>query len=323
MKILFVDGVAPQGYTCNSMRERALGGSEATLLRVARGLAKEGHSVSVLQTSDPERGAVVVDGIQHIGVEARIEAPDAIIHMRTAMLVEGFREEYPAARHIVWLHDNLGVEQCLMEPFQGEEVVCVSDWHADTFLKAEGGTVKKVHRIYNPVEIDGHRLDKIEGRLGFFSSPHKGFTQVKAAVFEARKTRPDLHLAYANPGYLPDYNGGKTTWCVDLGQLSHARLLEEMSKCEILFYPQTVFGETFGLVLAEASAMGVPVLCHDFGAAREVLEHSGNHEVVDCTNFDNVHAALNRILSRKSTAIVDPRFSLSSVIECWNKLLGA
>jgi glycosyltransferase involved in cell wall biosynthesis len=322
MKILFVDGVAPQGYTCNSMRERALGGSEATLLRVARGLAKEGHTVSVLQTSDPERGTVVVDGIQHIGVEAKIEAPDAIIHMRTAMLVEGFREEYPAARHIVWLHDNLGVEQCLMEPFQGEEVVCVSDWHADTFLKAEGGTVKKVHRIYNPVEIDGHRLDKVRGRLGFFSSPHKGLAQVVHMFNQLKKERPELELVVGNPGYYADevHEGVRF-----LGQLSHARALEEMSKCSALLQVQSVFPETFGLVMAEANAMGVPVITYGIGAAFEVL--MGSNHKYNSVIYDGDEAVVRHAVAllgrNKNTPVLDPRFSLSSVLECWKKLLGA
>src|SRR5581483_2147599 len=38
-----------------------------------------------------------------------------------------------------------------------------------------------------------------------------------------------------------------------------------------VFYPKFVLPETFGLVFAEASAVGTPVLTHDCGAAAEVL----------------------------------------------------
>lgn len=327
MRVLFVDSVAYRPYDCRVLQSEALGGTEATVLRVARGLAKEGLDVSLFQLVDAHREEAVIDGIRHVNDSSALE-PDVVVHLRTAKLVAAFREVYPKARHLVWMHD-LGGEWLKDEPIVGEELVCVSDFHCKQFYGAAWGQGKAealtIHQVYNPVEIDGHRLDKIEGRLGFFSSPHKGLNQVMDLFAELRKARPELHLVVGNPGYMGLTNTKALPEGVTfLGELSHPRTLEAMSQCQVLFYPQTVFAETFGLVLAEANAMGVPVLCHAFGAAKEVLAQDGRlvNAVIDCTDLEKVRRALDRILVGDLKPSLDPRFKLENVITDWKELLG-
>ena len=326
MKILFIDSVGYKPYTCDTLRGEALGGTEATVLRVARGLAKEGLDVSLFELVDPVRDEKIIDGIRHVNDSSAME-PDVVIHLRTAFLVEGFREQWPKARHIVWMHDLAG-PQLYGEPLSGEELVFVSSFHREQTLSfladARAAPLKSATYIYNPVEIDGYKHAPIEGRLGFFSSPHKGLEQVLELFAKAREVSPELELVVGNPGYMKgkDAPADGVTY---LGEMSHGRTLEEMSKCQVLFYPQTVFPETFGLVLAEANAMGVPVLCHDFGAAFEVLVDGTNNpdnEVVDCAVPENVRQALGHLQASKCSPKLDPRFKLENVIKQWKELLG-
>lgn len=316
MRVLFVDMVAAKPYTANTLRSYALGGTEATVIRVARGVAAlPGYEVSVFQGCDMARSELVIDGIHHVGADAN-PRPDVVIHLRTALYVEAFREEYPKARHIVWLHD------IVTEPepdLRQQEIVCVSEWHLNQVERAMGNTLitDEEHRfIYNPVSIEGAiRHDKVKGRLGFFSSPHKGLAQVIKLLPEGN------HLVIANPGYMPDAETANAN-VINLGQLPHHRVLEEMSKCEALFYPQTVFPETFGLVLAEANAMGVPVLCHDFGASSEVLSDHTANAVGDCTKPEHVRLMLDILLNgNQPNPVADPRFSLENVVAEWRALL--
>jgi glycosyltransferase involved in cell wall biosynthesis len=321
-KILFVDTVAYRPYTCKTLREEALGGSEATLLRVARGLAKEGFDVSLYQLIDSEREETTIEGIRHVN-SSFADQPDIVIHMRTSKVLPDFKQVWPNARHIVWMHD-LGGDWLKDEPLDGVEVVCVSKFHGQQFLDAamDCTLLPKVSFIPNPVEVDGMRYDRVPGRLGFFSSPHKGFSQVIALFAEARGKNPNLELVVGNPGYMDNQVTGMEG-VTFLGQLPHCRALEEMSKCEVLFYPQTVFPETFGLVLAEANAMGVPVLAHDFGAAKEVL-HDHNrlsNVVVDCTVLENISDGLREILNNYIRPELDSRFKLENVIAEWRRLL--
>jgi glycosyltransferase involved in cell wall biosynthesis len=60
-----------------------------------------------------------------------------------------------------------------------------------------------------------------------------------------------------------------------LGTLTPAQTLEQAASALCVFMPNFVLPETFGLVFAEANAVGTPVLAHDCGAAREVL-HAAN-----------------------------------------------
>ena len=129
-----------------------------------------------------------------------------------------------------------------------------------------------------------------------------------------------MELVYANPGYLPskDFNSPDV---INLGELSHSKVLEEMSKCEVLFQTQRVFAESFGIVLAEANAMGTPVLSHNFGAASEVLMQAGNG-VVNCNNPTTIEDTLVRMLQKPQEVHLDKRFTIDEVGAKWDKLLG-
>jgi Glycosyl transferases group 1 len=88
---------------------------------------------------------------------------------------------------------------------------------------------------------------------------------------------PDLRLRVGSPGYKSlrrariESVDGKIDGVDWLGALPHERILQEVRTALCVFYPNFVLPETFGLVLAEAKAVGTPVLTHACGAASEVL----------------------------------------------------
>lgn len=319
--ILFVDPAAPRGYTNNTLRTEALGGSEASLIRVARALAKD-NDVCVFQLCDPHRGEASVAGIRHIGLEGLTQRPDVVVHFRTGALMKDMKEEMPDARHLMWAQDFFPNKEAL-EGLEGEEVVVLSVAHEQQLLEqcAESGVkLKTVHQMPNPVEMDAAPQGVVARRLGFFSSPHKGLEQVIGHFLALSRAYPDLSMVYANPGYMPSLEA-QQAGVTNLGKLPHYRVMEELSKCEVLFYPQTVFPETFGIVLAEANAMGVPVLSHDFGAAPEVLRQPGN-AVRDCSKFEEVERGLLALLDCKVKPKLDERFTMQAVADRWRDLLG-
>lgn len=325
MNVLLIDVVAYKKYDANTLQKEALGGSEASLIRVARGLARRGHDVAVFQAVDAHRDEAIIQGVRHVHDSSDV-TPDVVIHFRTGELIAAFREQYPKARHLMWTQDFFTKDS--LKGLEGEEIVCLSNAHVKQVqetLDANGAKSYTIHRIHNMVEIDGAKLDKVPGRLGFFSSPHKGLDQVLSLFGKINEERnikglPSFELVIGNPGYLP---GGVP---IDpnasfLGELSHPRVMEELSKCEVLFYPQTVFPETFGIILAEANAMGVPVLAHDFGAASEVLD-SHTNAVLDCTDSNHVKLALDILLKgNQPKPTLDPRFTPDAVIDAWEALL--
>src|SRR5436190_11066825 len=58
------------------------------------------------------------------------------------------------------------------------------------------------------------------------------------------------------------------------GPVPHERLLDELSRADVLAAP-SLHGESFGLVLAEAMAAGVPVVASDIPGYRDVLRAGG------------------------------------------------
>jgi glycosyltransferase involved in cell wall biosynthesis len=90
-----------------------------------------------------------------------------------------------------------------------------------------------------------------------------------------------MQLRVASPGYkslrrahIESVEGGiaGVQW---LGSLPQSEIHAEVRAALCVFYLNFVLPETFGLVLAEAKALGTPVLTHACGAAVEVLGDGG------------------------------------------------
>ena len=109
-------------------------------------------------------------------------------------------------------------------------------------------------------------------KLAFFSSPHKGL-EWTVRVFDApRRANPRFRLFVANPGYYQAHCLRGLSGVVDLGCLAHREALRHVREALAVLLLNHTYPETFGLVLAEANAVGVPVLTHSLGAAPEVLD---------------------------------------------------
>jgi glycosyltransferase involved in cell wall biosynthesis len=316
LNILFIDSMCYRSYDHSVLENEGLGGSEASVLRVAAGLQARGHDVSLYQRPTANKETDFSENVRLVGLNSSFPIPDVVVHLRTAKEVNVWRGLWPKAKHLIWLHDLAG-DWLHSEPFEGEHVICVSNFHKDTVGTYLGTSV--VDCIYNPVAAPKYVQRKPEPmRLGFFSSPHKGLWQVMDRFLEAKKKYRSLEIVVANPGYI---DGGVPILpnVLYLGELPHKKVLQAMATCEVLFYPQTAFPETFGLVLAEANSVGTPVLAHDFGAASEVL--GAGNEVIDCTKPDNVLKALGHLLFNQPKVGIKPEFLLDAVLDKWENIL--
>ncbi len=321
MKILFVDCVAYKPYTYVTPTKEGLGGSESTVVRIAHGLAQRNHQVFLFNRIDTARTQIdYIYGIGHLGAETPYPTPDVVIHIRFGTQVAYWKECYPSARHIVWYHDFAG--SWLTKEESDLEGICVSHWHKmnlEKYISTVPDFIKRpIYVIYNAVVTYPVLNKKIAGRLGYFSSPHKGLQRCYELYARAKKERPYLSFAYSNPGYFADeYLPAEA---INMGQMIHSQVSEELSKCEVLFYPAATYPETFGIVMAEANAVGTPVLACDLGAARELLGNGNTILATDSTD-EQIIAALFEMLDRKPLVMADARFSINSVLDQWEHLL--
>lgn len=351
--ILFFDPVCGRPYDTGTLRSQAMGGTEATVVRVADAL-----------------GALVV---QHnrASVSGRYLPPrhdPAITHVivsRDSRALPAVRALYPNARFYLWLHDRVrpGSKRArrlaadvatLRELAVG--VVCVSDTQRRAVEAAlswmgAGGRVSAC-TIYNPVaeelRPDGSPID--DRKLVFLSSPNKGLKFTLDAFRAVRRAMPDMRLIVGNPGYK---TGGpaRLAGVEFLGPQPQHLIHAEVRTALCTFFPNFVIPETFGLVFAESRALGTPVLTHDCGAALEVLADPAQvlpvtaamrayegllggwpaawrglpaHMAAACGLFD---VYIERIRAWRAGARPitgpDPRFRLSAVTRRWHEVLTA
>jgi glycosyltransferase involved in cell wall biosynthesis len=350
--ILFFDPTCGRPYDTETLRREAMGGTEATVVRVADAL-----------------GALVV---QHNRTDAsgRYLPPRSdravghVIVNRDSRALPRVRELYPNARVHLWLHDRVEPRSKRARRIAADarllrdlavNVICVSDTQRHSVAAALRwmgvGDRVPTCTIYNPVDDalqpDGSPVD--DRKLVFLSSPNKGLKFTLDAFTAVRRAMPDMRLVVGNPGYkagtAPRLDGVEY-----LGPQPQPRIHAEVRTALCTFFPNFVIPETFGLVFAESRALGTPVLTHDCGAALEVL--GDPVQVLPVTAGKRLYEALlsefpagwrsgparaaaalglfdayvERIWAWRAGARPvtgpDPRFRLSAVAQRWREMLA-
>ncbi len=351
--ILFFDPSCQQPYDTQTLRQQALGGTEASCVRVADALG------ALVMQHNRERPCgrylppAKVEGIEHVVI------------LRDSRVLPQLRTQFPQARFHFWVHDQMRPGSSRARRLRATaallhelavNVICVSDTQrqmVEATLVSLGieGKVRAM-TIYNPVDVEvpGGGLPYRNNQLVFFSSPNKGLAYTLDVFRALRRRMPDMLLSVANPGYkqTPRAAIGGVEY---MGALAPPQLhqLVRSSLCTLAL--NFVLPETFGLVYAESLALGTPVLAHDTGAAAEVIVDSSQllpvrrahrlyerlvHELP--TQWRSGPARLadrmslfddycERIRAWRSggrpTVGPDPRFALETVVARWRALLAA
>lgn len=318
--ILFFDVTCPAPYDRDALARGVLGGTEGTVVRVAEDLGAT-HDVAVFQHN---RAAAARTAARWLVGDARA-LPDDVRHvvlLRNPLFLPFLRRRYPAARLWFWLHDHPGGRLpaardtiLAVDP----EVVTVSDYHARITRQAVPGA--RVRTIHNPIDDalvpDGTPVDPL--KLVFLSARERGLADALKLHQALRAHAPfELHVvAKVQPGEALVSGPG----VIDHGPLPHAKAVDQLRGALCLFYPNHGHPETFGLVMAEANAVGTPALVHDFGASREVTAHPD--EVLDARDGA---AVIARVLAwhrgGRPQVTLRPSFRRSAVLATWREALS-
>lgn len=325
-RIGIVDPCCTSGYAPSSLAAGGLGGTEATVLRVAGALSHR-FDVEHFQNGRTPSVSSPVGRLFPLAAAYGPVVPGTLVVINSWKVAVKLRRAHPAARIVLWLHVNPGRHNRAMGAALAEAgiaIVCVSDSQARRLRDfLSGGPVPDIRYIHNPV-ADGLLPDatpRNHDRLLFASSPHKGLREVYAQFAVARAAIPSLTLAVADPGYLAWDSGPVPDGVTLLGALPHAALIAELRRCLCLFYPQTTFAETFGLVLAEANAVGTPVLVHGrAGANAEIVADADQR--VDGRDPAQILDRLTAWRDRFPQVSGDRRFGLNSIAQAWTALLA-
>lgn len=329
--ILFVDSLCPAPYDPDILANRGLGGTEATVVRIAEGLAKDlGRAAGKIIVLQRGRQRVSTHHAIYGPLEGRwVNQPwDAVVVLRSPSLLDQVKKLCPASQLIWWLHDL--ADDRLGHPAIAETnpvIVTVSDFHRwnifEGIQQRTPNYTPQLLRIYNPIDddlnADDSPLDR--NKLVFFSSPHKGLSWTLRVFAEVLPVNPAFRLHVANPGYFasavpPEHPGSLH----DLGSLPHKEIIRHARESLCVFYLNYCFPETFGLILAEANAVGTPVLTHPMGAAPEILQD--HRQLVDVRDVNQV---IERLMcwheSGRPVVSANEQFRLATVVREWKKLL--
>jgi len=271
--IAIVDGTCPRPYTAALAADGALGGTEATVARIAEGLGADVFQHNRSDEAGRYRPLAV------------LREADTLVVLRDPKLAIEMSDRAPHARIVLWMHDLIdpGKDRAKrLVAFAGRLadraacIVAVSDFHRAQIDAALAGMAHRprVVTIYNPLREDLAQVPpKSVDRdlLIYFSAPTKGLAFATFILPALRRRWPRMELAVAMPEYarsdvltMPGVRR--------LGAVSQMTLLSQVAGALCTFCPNFEYPETFGLALAESNAVGTPVLAHPIGAAPEVLK---------------------------------------------------
>lgn len=317
-----IDPCAPRAYA-DAADLAGLGGTEATVLRIVAALARHA-SITVEQAARqmPTRQGQVA--FVPMDLAARSDNLTIVINSWKVALAVARRN--PGARVCVWQHVVPGRHNRVMAAdlvAAGITLLCVSDSLRRTLTRMLDAPVR-MQVLHNPISDDLHPdgTPHDPDLLVFTSAPHKGLDQVLAAFTTLRQTIPTLRLELADPGYLIWPVGDLPAGVTRLGSLPHAQVISRMRQALCLFYPQQRFAETFGLVIAEANAVGTPALLHGgLGANDEVA--SDPSQCIDGGDPTQIADRISAWRAHRPLVRANPAFRLCRVVADWQALLTA
>lgn len=164
--------------------------------------------------------------------------------------------------------------------------------------------------IPNGVRISDYaparEIPKKPGRILFVgrAEPRKGLFVLLRAFEQIRRSRPDVSLALVGPGWAEARGarsgvdrraGWPLAGVVALGRAGHEVKVHEMGQAEVLCVP-SLRGESFGLVLAEGLAAGVPVVASDLPGYNSVLDGGALGQLVPPGDADALAGEIVRLL---------------------------
>ncbi|MEP0942007.1 MAG: glycosyltransferase family 4 protein [Rhizobiaceae bacterium] len=327
MHIGVIDPICPQPYEFDTSAETGLGGTEATALRVFGQLASS-FEITFFQNNRTEQS--FNSGIHSRPLsELKDHAPlDRLITIGSWEFSLQARQLFPNVPIVLWLHNyanrhNRSMGNALREA--NIKLVCVSKTHMNAtkrLLETRSSCLPRLSYIYNAIDdaLLPNNTPRCKNRLLFASSPNKGLLQVLEKFDAISPMLPELQLEVANPGYLQFEPNELPPNVIFLGSLSQPKLIEKMRTSLCLFCPQTTFAETFGLVIAEANAVGTPVICQaSFGANDEIV--SSVNQAIDTANLETLVERIQQLQKSKCMTSARPEFRLENVARHWDALL--
>ena len=160
-RLLVLDPVCAHPYQDRTLFDRPLGSTEASVIRVAEGLAQRGHRVTVAQNGRtwPTRspGGVAYVPFDYYGCWGHLPHAEAVVVVRQPKVLPRVRKRFPEAKLALWADRVPGRRRRALGALASATdatVVCVSDAHQAAVRGALDGAEAwpRTARIPSPVD---------------------------------------------------------------------------------------------------------------------------------------------------------------------------
>lgn len=271
--------------------KRPLGGSETSIVYMAREMSRAGHKVTVYVNCEApgEFDGVTYRHYHQFFSDYPSMPWDAVISFRS---LEPFLLGRIAPRMIFWTGDAF--DQPALKHFEHQAVqenidriFCVSGWHRSTFIEAFQLPPDKVIATRNGFNPDLIRNSDSRQwtRAAYTSTPFRGLDILLKLYPEIRRQSPAFSLDVFSSmkvygwnsdqdqtAFGPIYEAAAKAGVNWHGSVSQPVLLEHLGRTGLLLYPNT-FDETSCIAAIEAQASGCVVVTSAKAALNETVEH--------------------------------------------------
>lgn len=319
LDVVFLCGVAPETWSPAVAERTGIGGSETSVIELARTLSGRGHKVRVYNNC----GGPQLDGdVQYLPFDLQVDGDvDILVAWRHSQLVHQVR----AKVKWIWCHDANFVGG--LDPWtlhQTKRVLALSRWH-ESSLAGQGVDVRKIYRTRNGID---HGRFKSSGATRspktaiFSSAPSRGLAELLQIWPEVRRAVDGATLevyygwdswestcrltgdraALIRIARLKEAVAG-TEGVRMVGRVNGRELAQAMMRAGVWLHPSWdggPFFETNCIGVQEAQAAGLRVVAAAHGGLPEVVR---NGQLVD---YDGGNDWLEKFANAAITALVVP-----------------
>lgn len=299
MNILIIDN--GQSFGLETPYTQPLGGSETSVLLLAKGLAELNHSVVLLTSTTIDIPQRIDNLILHnINSWKDVYDQSQIVIFNRSIIPEIVLSNDGKSKYY-YSHDAYDQTHIVSTISHREiynrlaKILCVSEWQKQTFVKYLGIPENKLRVIGNSIDpfLYMGYTERNKNKLIFASIPYKGIN-VLADLFndiciKSHKKDLELHVyssmslygADSDKEYEFDFDRLDKTSGVFLHKpISMRDMAYQLSTSSLYIHPST-YHETFGMMFTMSQAAGCLPVTVNNGAASEIINNKEDGFVID------------------------------------------
>ena len=100
------------------------------------------------------------------------------------------------------------------------------------------------------------------------------------------------------------------------GSQSHQEAMQILSESDIFILPTQL--ETLGMVFAEASSLGIPVIGTKLDAVQEIVKHTKTGFLTEFGDIDSLYKYLNQLIENKELRVEMGKLGKEHICEILN-----